>query len=57
MLIFFSQDTILMGVPRYGGGAGAPHYTENGHRRTRLKNTLKNVKSMGELFFRHEDDI
>ncbi|GIY47232.1 uncharacterized protein CDAR_506183 [Caerostris darwini] len=36
-----------LGFRRNRGGDGAPHFTESGHPRTRLRNTLNNVKSMG----------
>ncbi|GBO11723.1 hypothetical protein AVEN_216123-1 [Araneus ventricosus] len=43
---------MTLGLRRNRGGDGAPHFTESGHPRTRLKNTLKNIKAMGP----HIDD-
>ncbi|XP_054712992.1 trichohyalin-like [Uloborus diversus] len=36
-----------LGLRRNRGGDGAPHLTESGHARTRLRNTLRNIKMMG----------
>ncbi|KAG8177255.1 hypothetical protein JTE90_028210 [Oedothorax gibbosus] len=47
-----SSPVPALDTSRTRGGNGAPHATESGHRRTRLKNTLNNVKSMGP----HIDD-
>ncbi|GFT73063.1 uncharacterized protein NPIL_27492 [Nephila pilipes] len=38
---------LTLGLRRNRGGDGAPHFTESGHPRTRLRNTLRNFKAMG----------
>ncbi|GFX26590.1 uncharacterized protein TNCV_4536021 [Trichonephila clavipes] len=38
---------MTLGLRRNRGGDGAPHFTESGHPRTRLRNTLRNIKAMG----------
>ncbi|GBN29879.1 hypothetical protein AVEN_178985-1 [Araneus ventricosus] len=47
-----AENGMTLGLRRNRGGDGAPHFTESGHPRTRLKNTLKNIKAMGP----HIDD-
>ncbi|GFQ89203.1 uncharacterized protein TNCT_591642 [Trichonephila clavata] len=42
-----SSTDMTLGLRRNRGGDGAPHFTESGHPRTRLRNTLKNIKAMG----------
>ncbi|XP_055925847.1 uncharacterized protein LOC129957528 isoform X3 [Argiope bruennichi] len=47
-----AESDMTLGLRKNRGGDGAPHFTESGHPRTRLKNTLKNIKAMGP----HIDD-
>ncbi|XP_035205929.1 uncharacterized protein LOC118180955 isoform X2 [Stegodyphus dumicola] len=47
-----AENGLILGLRRNRGGDGAPHLTESGHPRTRLRNTLKNIKAMGP----HIDD-